>query len=86
MKVHHLRPLAFLLAAMVAVIYLVNLVRKEAQHIEAVPVHSWIMDQRADCGLVLTGGPGRLREGFDLLVQKNIKKLIISGVHPDAGL
>lgn len=34
-----------------------------------------------DCGVVLTGGPGRVREGIALLSQKRVKKLIISGVH-----
>jgi uncharacterized SAM-binding protein YcdF (DUF218 family) len=38
----------------------------------------------ADCGVVLTGAPGRLREGFELLAQKRIKKLIASGVYKDA--
>lgn len=35
-----------------------------------------------DCGVVLTGSAGRVREGFDLLEQGQIQKLIISGVHP----
>ena len=47
---------------------------------------SWVEDHVADCGVVLTGGPGRVREGFDLLAQGQIKKLIISGVHPAAEL
>ena len=38
----------------------------------------------ADCGVVLTGAPGRLREGFELLDQKRIKKLIASGVYKEA--
>lgn len=38
----------------------------------------------ADCGVVLTGATGRLREGFELLAQKKIKKLIISGVYKEA--
>lgn len=38
----------------------------------------------ADCGVVLTGAPGRLREGFELLAEKKIKKLIVSGVYKDA--
>lgn len=38
----------------------------------------------ADCGVVLTGATGRLREGFELLAQKRIKKLIASGVYKDA--
>lgn len=39
-----------------------------------------------DCGVVLTGGPGRIREAFEILVQKKIKKLIISGVYKEAQL
>lgn len=49
-------------------------------------VTSWEIDHKADCAVVLTGGAGRVREGFDLLAQKRIKKLIISGVFPQAKL
>ncbi len=38
----------------------------------------------ADCAVVLTGGPGRIREGIDLLANKSVKKLIISGVNPNS--
>jgi uncharacterized SAM-binding protein YcdF (DUF218 family) len=54
----------------------------EATRIMAVPVNSWTEDQRADCAIVLTGAPGRVREGLDLLAQGAVRKLIISGVHP----
>lgn len=37
--------------------------------------------QSADCGVVLTGSAGRIREGFDLIEQGRIHKLIISGVN-----
>jgi len=59
---------------------------KESQKILAQDVNSWTEDQSADCAVVLTGGPGRVREGFDLLAQRRIKKLIISGVYPAASL
>lgn len=49
-------------------------------------LESWTKDQKADCAVVLTGGAHRVREGIDLLVQKNILKLIISGVHSGAQL
>ena len=39
-----------------------------------------------DCGVVLTGGPGRIREAIEILAQKKIKKLIISGVYKEAQL
>lgn len=45
---------------------------------------AWESSQEADCGIVLTGGVGRIREGIDLLSRKQIKKLIISGVNPSS--
>ncbi len=47
---------------------------------------SWTSDQSADCAVVLTGGAGRIREGFNLLEQGRVKKLIISGVNPASSL
>ncbi len=37
----------------------------------------------ADCGVVLTGGPGRIRESFELLQQGAIQRLIVSGVNQE---
>lgn len=45
---------------------------------------AWNLSKDADCGIVLTGGPGRIREGMDLLANRNIKKLIIAGVNPNS--
>lgn len=39
-----------------------------------------------DCGVVLTGGPRRIREAIEILGQKKIKKLVISGVYKEAQL
>lgn len=39
-----------------------------------------------DCGVVLTGSAGRIREAFEVLYQKKIKRLIISGVYKDTKL
>lgn len=47
---------------------------------------SWEEREGADCGVVLTGGPGRVREGFDALARGEIRRLVISGVHPYAQL
>jgi uncharacterized SAM-binding protein YcdF (DUF218 family) len=47
---------------------------------------SWKTGNQADCAVVLTGGAGRVREGFDLLANQNVKKLIISGVHQNVQL
>lgn len=58
----------------------------ELEKIRSEPVTSWTETLTADCAVVLTGGPGRVREGFDLLSQKRVKKLIISGVYANAQL
>ena len=60
--------------------------RREVKVIAAEPVSAWQEDHKADCAVVLTGGAGRVREGFDLLAQGQVHKLIISGVHPRANL
>lgn len=49
-------------------------------------MNSWNKSVSVDCGVVLTGGPGRLREAFVLLENYSIKKLIVSGVHPQSQL
>ncbi len=56
----------------------------ELRRVSATPITAWTQDHRADCAVVLTGGPHRVREGIDLLAQGQVKKLIISGVHPRA--
>ena len=58
----------------------------ESRLLLAQPASAWEEDHKADCAVVLIGGAGRVREGFDLLAQKNVKKLIISGVYPHATL
>lgn len=40
----------------------------------------------ADCGVVLTGAPGRIREAFEVFAQKKFKKLVVSGVYKDTRL
>jgi len=44
-------------------------------------ITAWDKAYEADCAVALTGGAGRVREGFDLLARGSIKKLIISGVN-----
>lgn len=57
----------------------------EAKSIESEPENLWSSeDLEADCGVVLTGATGRIREGFELLARKKIKRLIVSGVYKDA--
>ncbi len=54
---------------------------REWNRIQNIEMTSWAQAVSADCGVVLTGGPGRIREGFALLENSSIKKLVISGVH-----
>lgn len=56
----------------------------EYRSISRTPIDSWIRDQRADCAVVLTGGSGRVKEGMDLLARHAVRKLIVSGVNPQA--
>ncbi|MCM2281394.1 MAG: YdcF family protein [Bdellovibrionaceae bacterium] len=76
------------IAAFVVVVFLLSgwLFSREATRVRAFPATSWTEDHAADCAIVVTGGPGRVREGFDLLIRKSVQKLIISGVHPQAEL
>jgi uncharacterized SAM-binding protein YcdF (DUF218 family) len=53
------------------------------QKISSEPITSWEKDPSADCAVVLTGGAGRVREGLSLLSRNLVRKMIISGVHPD---
>lgn len=58
----------------------------EGRRLQREEVTAWTKTASADCGIVLTGGPGRIRAGIGLLADQKIKKLIISGVHPDSQL
>lgn len=53
---------------------------------KVVSLENYISNKRleADCAVVLTGGQGRIREGIDLLANRSVKKLIISGVNPNS--
>lgn len=73
------------LIILLSVILLVILISWKADQIVSEPENLWGNTEiSADCGVVLTGAPGRLREGFELLAQKRIKKLIASGVYKEA--
>ena len=43
-------------------------------------------DQSADVIVVLTGGPGRVEEGFALMAEQKGKSMLVTGVHPDVTL
>jgi uncharacterized SAM-binding protein YcdF (DUF218 family) len=57
---------------------------REYRRISGQPISAWTADISADCAVVLTGGPNRVREGLDLLSRGQVKKLVISGVFPNA--
>lgn len=58
----------------------------EYRQVVSEPITSWSEDVSADCGIVLTGGSNRVRQGIDMLSRGQIKKLIISGVYSNAQL
>ncbi|OFZ18138.1 MAG: hypothetical protein A2Z20_06245 [Bdellovibrionales bacterium RBG_16_40_8] len=72
--------------AVATLIGLIAIYIKQSKIILAQEVTSWTQDHHADCAVVLTGGPGRVREGFNLLAQGRVRKLIISGVYHRAEL
>ncbi|MEK7355817.1 MAG: YdcF family protein [Bdellovibrionota bacterium] len=84
-KISRRRLIVFLATGFATVSLTIAYVR-EVKLILAQTVTAWTTDDSADCGVVLTGGPNRIREGLDLLSRKAILKLIISGVHPQANL
>lgn len=79
-----IRPsvIAFGVVALVVILIFI----REIRFLESIPLNSWIEDQSADCAVVLTGGPGRVREGMDLMAQRRVKKLVISGANPASSL
>lgn len=67
-----------------AVLALLIIFRFKMEYVSVTGIEptSWREDVQADCAIVVTGGPGRVREGLDLLYRGAVKKLIVSGVHP----
>lgn len=78
----NLKVRLFLVGLLSVGILLAFLFAGEAKKILSQNVNSWTEDAVADCALVLTGGPNRIREGFDLLAHRSVQKLVISGVNP----
>lgn len=75
------------IGVLVTLLFLLGLgyqLRSEWRLVNQVQPLAWVEDVTADCAVVLTGGPGRIREGLDLIYRGQVKKLIISGVHPSA--
>lgn len=69
-----------LLITSTVILVLAFLCYSEGRKILATEVTSWTTPVSADCAVVLTGSDGRIQKGLDLLSQKRVKKVIISGV------
>lgn len=67
-------------------VFLILLVRERNLVVQQIQEPSVELLPKSDCGVVLTGSPGRVREAFEVLVLKKINKLIVSGVYKDAQL
>lgn len=65
-------------------VLIAGLLIEHSHSIREEDISSWSEAEPADCAVVLTGGPGRIREGVALLQREQVRTLIISGVHPDA--
>jgi uncharacterized SAM-binding protein YcdF (DUF218 family) len=74
------------LIALIVVTVLLSLYLRTREAILAEPINSWTEEKTADCGVVLTGGGGRVKEGFSLLAHHSVKRLIISGVNVNASV
>jgi uncharacterized SAM-binding protein YcdF (DUF218 family) len=60
--------------------------KKYADILQKDPPNQTQYQTHADCGVVLTGAAGRIREGIALLSQGQIQKLVVSGVHQHSTL
>ena len=78
------RQLFFVTAVLVAVV--VFQFARDRERILQTKVTSWTDTRNADCAIVLTGASARIPEGFSLLGQRRVRKLIISGVYKQADL
>jgi uncharacterized SAM-binding protein YcdF (DUF218 family) len=59
---------------------------REYKNVVSMKPNAWTEDARGDCAVVLTGGKGRVKDGFSLLARGEVRKLIISGVFEKAQL
>lgn len=69
------------------VLLVVFVVSYQVDQILQEPMNLWENNlPSSKCGIVLTGAPGRVRDAFEYLAQKKIKKLIVSGVYKESKL
>ncbi len=85
-KLQHIKIIQFKLILFIFIVF-TALVYFQFTKIENEPMNLWSDHlPTGQCGIVLTGAPGRIREAFDYLAQKKIQKLIVSGVYKDSKL
>lgn len=85
MKKSLLAQFSIIFGAMTLVL-LTGFIYREYNNVISVKANSWVEDSTGDCAVVLTGGRGRVKEGFSLLSRKLIRKLFISGVYEKSQL
>ncbi len=75
----------FVISGILVLLFFIFFLR-EYQNVVSQKSNAWTEDTTGDCAVVLTGGRGRVKEGFSLLARGSIRKLIISGVYEKAQL
>lgn len=76
----------FLVFSFIFIYFIGRFYKEEIDKIIYPTIDAWEIEPTADCALVLTGGPGRLKEGLDLMIRGQVHKLIISGVNPQVSV
>lgn len=71
---------------MLLLLFLVLLIRERKQVLQTPAGGAIDGLVRSDCGVVLTGSAGRIREAFEVLNLGKVNRLIISGVYKDTQL
>lgn len=84
MQLSKYRHLIFIIIAVLLVVFAFEQEKRKVLSTSASPLLDFL--PITDCGVVLTGSPGRLREAFEVLGQKKIRRLIVSGVYKDTRL
>ena len=86
-KPHPFRRVYLLVIILLVVLTIPALsIKNYAEILQTEPPRTRPSQAQAECGVVLTGGAGRIREGISLLSHGQIHKLIISGVHQHSTL
>jgi uncharacterized SAM-binding protein YcdF (DUF218 family) len=76
------------LVLVLSILFLVLLSQEKSKVLNGAISSADISDNlpHTDCGVVLTGASGRIREAFEVFAQKKFEQLIVSGVYKDTQL